>query len=132
MTVPDERSRYTQAVIELSKRSGADVVEIPRGATDTAQFFKEYASQPKRWLDWAAAEGGEHGAVTHMFQEHILDRSGLPGHEFRVRLINAKALDGSAVGELVWAHMFDPISTGTITEPEKLWPVLRDLLPGIE
>jgi hypothetical protein len=105
-------------------------------------------------LQAAAIPVGEHGALTHMFQDLVLDDAftekgiDLTGRKFRMQLGTMpevtdvrgrpklyRSTDPRAgkvtLGNALFERLYDPIPA-TLSRPEELYPILKRYLPGLQ
>jgi hypothetical protein len=136
---------HTEAVVKLSRESGARVVEIPpnppgeRPGLDAVKFYDEHASQGHRFLDLNIGPNSDHGATTHLIQELAVDRAlreagyGLRSEQFRELLGGVVGEPGAnrPLGDRLWRALYDGEFDKAINEPESLFPELKKVLPGL-
>jgi hypothetical protein len=125
---PDQ---YKLAITSLSERVGATVRDLPVGRQyDDPQFLAEVVTRRNRFYD-TMFEGTEHGALTHMFQDLVVDRAlrgtGITSaEEFRSLLAEARGDGGKPLGHDLWQQSYD--AYGGVNRPERLRPVLNEIL----
>ena len=131
-------ARYTEAAVNLSRRAGANVITLsPEQTFEPGTFFEQVASRPERFLDLSAVAKVDpgHGATTHMVQDLVVDRAlaefAVSGHQFRVLLGNAVGKEGQ-IGRWFWEDILYDASREDIVNPNVVWPVLTDVLKGIQ
>ena len=145
-----------RAIVRLAKRAAEPGAQFEKTTKvlSTQKFFDEYAGAGYYVVD-RAFTGGDHGAVTHIFQDLVLDdafaegRMPMRGRDFRMRLRFVPDLPDPAggsklyrsltldketqtvpyirLGNALFEHIFDSTSK-TIIQPEILWPLLRDAI----
>ena len=145
---PGVTSPETQAVINLSRRTGAKVVTVA-GELSDQDFFRKVAGSSNRFFDPGVLTiDSRHGAATHLVQDLVVDlalkRAGsqLRAHDFR-RLMGVADEQAqhalgrlprrTDIGEQLWRTILnDSGRDGVLHEPETLFPLLRDALPGLQ
>jgi hypothetical protein len=135
MAPKSAQARYGEAALVLAKRSGAPVIVLPKGAEFTADtFFNEVVVSGKRFLDYSALALGEgqHGAVTHLIQDHAVDAilkgTGTTAEKYRALLAKAVGPKAEPVGVMLWESLYDAFAGG-LNQPEVLYPVIRKAVP---
>ena len=134
----------TEALVKLSRESGATVVDIPPNPPGEGhflpnkEFVEKYATQGRRFLDLNADNA--HGATVHLIQELAVDRAlreagfrTMRSEQFRELLggVVGKPGPSSSLAQRLWVEIYDAESSTQINGPEALHKRLKTVLPGL-
>jgi hypothetical protein len=137
MAPRDAATRYGQAAMVLSRRTGAPVVILPRGMSyPTDVFYSDVVLSGNRFLDLSVLEiSPGHGASTHLIQDLVVDRAlrgtGLRAEQLRALFGGATDSGGANIGNDLWIEIYDSFQGG-LNQPEVVYPILNEGLGGLQ
>jgi hypothetical protein len=151
LTSADSRAVARLVGFSPETAEGFEITGYSPNLPGTRQFFDQYGGKNAYFVDTQFT--GDHGAMTHMFQDLLMNDAfaeagiALDGKGFRAKLARAKGPPGKIytvdkenveIGNKLFVDIFDASATelsghqGTTHRPETLYRLLKGALPELE